>query len=147
MSSLNKVILIGRLTRDPVVRHTSKGTPCADFSLAINRSYKSETGEKREETTFVDITLWGKTAELAEKYLSKGNLTCVEGRLKMDNWTDKASGQARSKLGVVGDNITFLESPSSNGHRAPASNESSRSTAAVPPTSDEKEEVDWDSPF
>ncbi len=147
MSNLNKVILIGRLTRDPVVRHTAKGVPCADISLAINRHFTSESGEKREETTFVDITLWGKTAELTAKYLNKGSLACVEGRLKMDSWTDKATGQARSKLAVVGDNITFLESTSSNGHRAPASNKSSQSTAAVPPASDEKEEVDWDSPF
>lgn len=121
MSNFNKVILIGRLTHDAVLRHTPKGTACTDVSLAVNRSYTTEAGEKREETTFVDTTFWGKTAEIAGKYLSKGNLTCVEGRLKMDTWNDKATGQARSKLTVVGDNMVFLEPSSSSGQRTSSS--------------------------
>jgi single-strand DNA-binding protein len=148
MSNLNKVILIGRLTCDPVVRHTAKGVPCADISLAINRHFTSESGEKREETTFVDITLWGKTAELTAKYLNKGSLACVEGRLKMDSWTDKANGQARSKLGVIGDSVTFLESSSNTNNRAqPAKNPSQPISSVSPGSQEEDEDYDWNSPF
>ena len=114
MSNLNKVILIGRLTRDPIIRHTPKGSNLTEFSLAVNRTYTSESGDKREETTFVDIIFWGKTAELIGKYLNKGNLACIEGRLKMESWPDKTSGQQRSKLLVVGESIQFLETSRSS---------------------------------
>jgi single-strand DNA-binding protein len=109
MANVNKVILIGNLTRDPEVKYTPKGSAVADISLAINRYYSTESGEKREETTYVDVTLWGKTAELAGEYLKKGRSVYVEGRLQLDTWEDKASGQKRSKLRVVGDSIQFLD--------------------------------------
>lgn len=108
MASINKVILIGNCTRDPEVRHTPKGTAVADIGLALNRNFTAESGEKREETTFVDVTLWGRTAEIAGQYLKKGRPVYIEGRLQMDTWDDKTSGQKRSKLKVVGENMQLL---------------------------------------
>jgi single-strand DNA-binding protein len=108
MASLNKVMLIGNLTRDPEIRYTPKGTALAEIGLAVNRRYTAENGEKREETTFVDVTMWGKTAELAEKYLKKGNPVYIEGRLRLDSWDDKTTGAKRSKLSVVCEEMQFL---------------------------------------
>lgn len=108
MANVNKVILIGNVTRDPEVRHTPKGTAVTDLGIAVNRVYSSEQGDKREETTFVDVTLWGRQAELAGEYLTKGRPVYIEGRLQMDSWEDKASGQKRSKLKVVGETMQFL---------------------------------------
>lgn len=108
MASLNKVMLIGNLTRDPEVRYTPKGTAVAELGLAVNRRYSADNGEKREETTFVDVTLWGRTAELAAQYLKKGRPVYIEGRLQLDTWDDKQSGQKRSKMRVVGEEMQFL---------------------------------------
>jgi len=108
MANLNKVMLIGNLTRDPEVRYTPKGTAVTDLGLAVNRNYTTETGEKREETTFVDITLWGRQAEVVGQYMKKGRPIYIEGRLQMDTWQDKQTGQNRSKLKVVGENFQFL---------------------------------------
>lgn len=110
MGYLNKVMLIGNLTRDPVVKSTPKGTLIADIGLAINRNYTTASGEKREEVTFVDIELWEKLAELAEKYLKKGKSVYIEGTLRLDSWDDKQSGQKRSKLKVRGEHMQFLGS-------------------------------------
>src|SRR5215210_6315609 len=103
MASLNKVMLIGNCTRDPEVRYTPKGTAVAELGLAINRYFQGENGEKREETTFVDVTLWSRLAELAGEYLKKGKPVFIEGRLQLDSWDDKTTGQKRSKLRVVGE--------------------------------------------
>ncbi len=108
MANLNKVMLIGNLTRDPELRYTPKGTAVADIAIAINRIWNNEAGQRQEETTFVDVTLWGRQAELAQQYLSKGRGIYVEGRLQMDTWDDKNTGQKRSKLKVIGENLQFL---------------------------------------
>ncbi len=108
MANLNKVMLIGNLTRDPELRYTPKGTAVADIGLAINRVWNNEQGQRQEETTFVDVTLWGRQAELAQQYLSKGRGAYIEGRLQLDTWDDKQTGQKRSKLKVVGENLQFL---------------------------------------
>lgn len=108
MANLNKVMLIGNLTRDPELRYTPKGTAVADIGLAINRVWTNEQNQRQEETTFVDVTLWGRQAELAQQYLSKGRGAYIEGRLQMDTWDDKQTGQKRSKLKVVGENLQFL---------------------------------------
>jgi len=108
MASLNKVMLIGNLTRDPEVRYTPKGTAVAEISLAVNRSYNADNGEKREEVTFVEVTLWGRSAEIVGEYMKKGRPLFVEGRLQLDTWDDKQSGQKRSKLRVVAENIQLL---------------------------------------
>jgi single-strand DNA-binding protein len=107
MPNLNKVMLIGNLTRDPEIKYTAKGTAICDLSLAINRSFKGDNGERQEETTFVDVTLWGKTAELAGQYLAKGRPVYIEGRLQLDTWQDK-EGQKRSKMKVIGETMQFL---------------------------------------
>jgi single-strand DNA-binding protein len=108
MASFNKVILLGNLTRDPEVRYTPKGTAVTELGMAVNRVYSGENGEKREETTFVDVTLWGRTAEIAGEYLKKGRPVFIEGRLQLDTWDDKQSGQKRSKLKVVGEGLQLL---------------------------------------
>jgi len=110
MASLNRVMLIGNLTRDPEVRYTPKGSAVADLAIAVNRNYTAENGEKREEVTYVDIVLWAKLAELAGQYLKKGRPVFIEGRLQMDQWEDKQTGQKRSRLRVVGENMQFLDS-------------------------------------
>jgi single-strand DNA-binding protein len=108
MANLNKVMLIGNLTRDPELRYTPSGRAVADISLAINRVWVNDAGQKQEETTFVDVTLWGRQAELAQQYLTKGRGAYVEGRLQMDTWDDKETGKKRSRLKVVGDSLQFL---------------------------------------
>ena len=108
MASFNKVILLGNLTRDPEVRYTPKGTAVTELGMAVNRVYTAENGEKREDTTFVDVTLWGRTAEIAGEYLKKGRPVLIEGRLQLDTWDDKQSGQKRSKLKVIGEGLQLL---------------------------------------
>jgi single-strand DNA-binding protein len=115
MANLNKVMLIGNLTRDPEVKYTPKGTAVTDIGLAINRVYSTDGGEKREETTFIDVTLWGRTAEVVNQYCKKGSPLFVEGRLQLDTWEDKQSGQKRSKLRVVGEGIQLLGAKGSGG--------------------------------
>lgn len=115
MASLNKVMLIGNLTRDPEVRYTPKGTAVTDIGLAVNRSYTTDTGDRREETCFVDVTLWGRQAEIAGQYMKKGRPVYIEGRLQMDTWQDKQTGQNRSRLKVVGDAFQFLGSREDGG--------------------------------
>lgn len=110
MAYLNKVFLIGNLTRDPELRVTPKGTAICQFGLAVNRQFKDESGQTRDETSFIDIEAWGKQGELVSKYLTKGSPAMVEGRLKLDQWEDKTSGQKRSKLKVVLENVQFLSS-------------------------------------
>ena len=108
MANLNKVLLLGNLTRDPELRYTPKGTAVTDIGLAVNRQWNNEQGQRQEETTFIDITLWGRQAELAQQYLVKGRGVFIEGRLQMDTWEDKQTGQKRTKLKVVGENLQFL---------------------------------------
>src|SRR5580692_6563308 len=115
MANFNKVYLMGNLTRDPEMRVTPKGTAICQFGLAISRSWKDESGQTREETAFVDIEAWGKQREVISKYCTKGRPLFVEGRLKFDQWEDKTSGQKRSKLKVVLDNVQFLSTRGSGG--------------------------------
>ena len=115
MANVNKVILIGNCTRDPEVRYTPKGTAVADIGLAMNRYFSSDGGERREETTFVDVTLWGRQAEVAGEYLKKGRPVYIEGRLQMDSWDDKNTGQKRTKLKIVGEQMQLLGSRDSGG--------------------------------
>ncbi len=124
MASLNRVMLIGNLTRDPEVRYTPKGSAVADLALAVNRNYTAESGEKREEVTYVDIVLWAKLAELAGQYLKKGRPVFIEGRLQMDQWEDKQTGQKRSRLRVVGENMQFLDSRRDSGGQGDGGEES-----------------------
>ena len=111
MANFNKVLLMGNLTRDPEVRYTPKGTAIATLGLAVNRTWSTETGEKKEEVTFVDVDVWGRQAETIGQYMSKGRPIFIEGRLKLDQWDDKETGQKRSKLKVVCENFQFLGAP------------------------------------
>ena len=104
---LNKIIIMGRLTRDPELRRTGSGTAVTSFSLACDRDFKSQSGEK--ETDFIDVVAWKNTAEFVSKYFSKGRMTVVEGRLQIRDWTDK-SGNKRITAEVVADNVYFADS-------------------------------------
>ncbi len=115
MASFNKVILMGNLTRDPEVRYTQGGTAVSEIGLAVNDKRKDAKGEWVEETTFVDVTLWGRTAEIAGEYLGKGSSVLVEGRLKLDSW--EKDGQKRSKLRVVAENMRMLGGKGGGGGR------------------------------
>jgi single-strand DNA-binding protein len=108
MPNLNKVMLMGNLTRDPEIKYTPKGMAIAQFGIAVNRQWSNEAGEKQEEVTFIDIEMFGRKAEVVGEYLKKGRPIYVEGRLKLDSWDDKASGQKRSKLKVIGETFEFL---------------------------------------
>ena len=108
--NLNRVILAGNLTRDPQVRFLANELAVAEFGLAINRRFKDANGEAKEETTFVDVECWGRTAELVGQYLVRGSGCFLEGRLKLDVWDDRETGAKRSKLRVVADNIQFTTS-------------------------------------
>lgn len=152
MASFNKVILLGNLTRDPEVRYTPKGTAVTDLGLAVNRTYTADNGEKREEVTFVDVTFWGRTAEVAGEYLKKGRPVFVEGRLQLDTWDDKQSGQKRSKLKVIGENMQMLGAPRGAGGGGGGDEESSgapRSTSksAPPPKAAPSAPDDDEIPF
>ncbi len=105
--SINRVQLAGNLTRDPQIRVIGENRSVASFGLAINRRYKTAEGEAKEEVTFVDIDAWGRTAELAGQYLTKGSPCYIEGRLRLETWQDK-EGQNRQRLKVVADHIQFL---------------------------------------
>lgn len=111
MASFNKVILMGNLTRDPELRFTSNGKAIAKIGLAVNRAWTSESGEKKEEVTFVDVDVFGRTAENVGQYMRKGSPILIEGRLRLDQWDDKQTGQKRSKLGVIAETVQFLGSP------------------------------------
>ena len=109
---LNKIILMGRLTRDPELRRTGTGTAVTSFSLAVDRDFKSQSGEK--ETDFIDIVAWRSTAEFVSKYFTKGRMAVVEGRLQIRDWTDKDGGKRRSAE-VVADNVYFGDSKRDGG--------------------------------
>ncbi len=155
MANLNKVLLMGNLTRDPEVRYTPKGTAVTELGIAVNRTFSGENGEKREEVTFVDVTVWGRTAENAGQYLKKGRSVFIEGRLQLDSWEDKQSGQKRNKLKVVADNVQFLGSPrggSGGGPDEGGSYESARPsgagrTSAPPKNAPPSEPDDDEIPF
>jgi len=115
MANLNKVFLIGRLTRDPELRYTTNGKAMTELSIAVNRSFTAADGDRREETTFIDITVWNRQAETCCQYLKKGRSVHVEGHLKLDSWEDKASGEKRSKLRVGAENVQFLDSRGNDG--------------------------------
>jgi single-strand DNA-binding protein len=150
MASFNKVILLGNLTRDPEVRYTPKGSAVCDLGMAVNRVYTTDSGEKREEVTFVDVVLWARLAEIAGEYLKKGRPVFIEGRLQMDTWDDKQTGQKRTKLRVVGESMQLLGSrPGGTGATAETAGEDRQTsagskTSAPPPKAAAPAEPDDD---
>lgn len=141
MASLNKVMLIGNLTRDPEVRHTPKGTAVGDLSMAINMSYRTQDGAEKEEVCYVDIVVWGRQAETCQDYLSKGRQIFVEGRLQLDQW-ETQQGEKRSRLRVRADRVQFLGGGGGSGSSSSSSSGSSRSrdSASSPPPQDDRSE-------
>jgi single-strand DNA-binding protein len=141
MPNLNKVMLIGNVTREIEVKFTPKGTAVAEVGMAINRSWKDDSGQKKEETTFVEITFWGRQAEVVGEYAKKGTPIYVEGRLQLDSWDDKQSGQKRSKLRIVGEQLQLLGGRQ-GGEQSPARPARPQSTARPAEPDD-----DQDPPF
>src|ERR1700756_3628350 len=153
MASYNKVILIGNLTRDPELRYTPKGMAIAKLGLAVNRTWRSEAGEQKEEVTFIDVDSFGRQAETLAQYLKKGSPLMVEGRLKLDQWDDKQTGQKRSRLGVVLEGFQFLGGGRAGGERgareeaAPRSRPVPNAPKAESPDSEPPPPEDDDVPF
>ncbi|MDI6785896.1 MAG: single-stranded DNA-binding protein [bacterium] len=110
MASLNRVILLGNLTRDPELRFTPSGSPVSRFSIAINRIYTTTSGEKKEEVDFIPIVVWGKQAENCSQYLNKGSLVLVDGRLRQSSWETK-EGEKRYAIEVIAQRVQFLNKP------------------------------------
>jgi single-strand DNA-binding protein len=123
MADLNKVMLIGRLTRDPQMRFTPSQTAICEFGLAVGRKFKTATGESKEETAFIDCTIWGKGGEIFNQYMAKGRQVFLEGRLKFDSWEDKQGGGKRSKLTVVVEEFQFLGDRGGAGGAGPGGGE------------------------
>lgn len=138
-ASYNKVILMGNLTRDPELRYTPKGTAVAKIGLAVNRQWKSESGESKEEVTFIDVEAWGRQAEVIAQYMKKGSPLFMDGRLKLDTWEDKNTKQKVSKLRVVLENFSFVGGGNreggagGGGDRGYSSNRPMQSSAPVAP--------------
>jgi single-strand DNA-binding protein len=143
MASFNKVILAGNLTRDPELRYTPKGTAVARITLAVNRTYTGEDGQKKEEVSFVDVDAWGRQAEVIAQYMKKGRPLLVEGRLKQDTWEDKNTKQKQSKLKVVLEGFSFIDSNRPDASGAPAAARAAAPAAAAPAAA---EAVEGDSP-
>jgi len=150
MANLNKVMLIGNLTRDPELRHTPSGKVVSELGLAINRTWSNDQGQKQEETTFVDVSVWGRQAEVIQQYVTKGSPIYIEGRLQLDTWDDKTTGQKRSKMRVVCENFQFIGSKGgqAGGGNSPQSSRSSEPSSGPPqgasaaPVDDFQEEDD-----
>ena len=129
MASFNRVILVGNLTRDVDLKYLQSGSAVTEIGLAVNDRRKNQQGEWVEEPVFVDITLWGRTAEIASEYLSKGSSVLIEGRLKLDQW--EKDGQKRSKLRVVGEVMQMLGSKGGGGGQRPSNGERSSNSGSV----------------
>jgi len=146
MANFNKVILMGNLTRDPQLRFLPSNTPVCEFGLAVNRKWRGQDGEMKEETCFVDVDVFGRQAETFNQYMSKGRPVLVEGRLRFRQWTTE-EGQKRSKLSVVAENFQFV------GGRSDAAGGSGRAPSERPaavgsePAADAPPQSDADIPF
>jgi len=149
MANLNKVLLIGRLTRDPELRYVQSGTAVLDLGLAVNRRVKKSDGTWGDEAAFIDVTVWRKLAENCAEYLSKGRPVFVEGYLKFDQWEDKKTGDKRSKLKVTADNVQFLGArPGGGGEGEGGRPASAPAPAPKPePAAEDTELSDDDIPF
>jgi len=152
MASLNKVLLIGNLTRDPDVRMMSNGRPVCNFGLALNRSYKDGEGNRKEETTFVEVESFGPRAEAVGRFFTKGRSIFIEGRLKLDQWESK-EGEKRSALRVVLDSFEFVDSKQDGSSSQPRNTESApslqteNSKSSTSPTVNNEDALDDDVPF
>jgi single-strand DNA-binding protein len=144
MANFNKVILAGNLTRDPELRYTPKGVAIAKFGLAINRTWKNEAGETKEEVCFVDVDAFSRQAEVIAQYMRKGRPILVEGRLKLDTWEDKNTHQKQSKLKVHLESFSFIDSKGSES--GPSGAEAPRRSAAAPEAAKPTESPEGEAP-
>lgn len=144
-ASLNKVFIMGNLTRDPELRYIPSGSAVTNFSVAVNRAYKDTSGEKKEEVSFIRVVVWGKMAEVCAEYLTKGRPVLVEGRLKSRTW-EAQDGQKRSALDVVAVNVQFLGAKGS-AQQAPASGMQTSANSPSPQYSENIESIDVDQSF
>ena len=146
MASLNKVLLIGNLTHDPELRRIPSGTAVVTLRMAVNESFKSKTGEAVEKAIFLDVDVWDRQAETCQQYLSKGSPVLIEGRLQMDTWDDKETGQKRSRLKVRAERVQFLSGSRREGgdmrDTAPASASPAAASAYVEPLAKPSDEED-----
>jgi single-strand DNA-binding protein len=150
MASFNKVILMGNLTRDPELRYTPKGTALARIGIAVNRTWRTDAGEQREEVTFVDVDAYGRQAETLAQYLKKGNPILVEGRLRLHTWDDKQTGQKQSKLRVDLENFRFVgpaQGRDAAGPEAPRSRPAPATAEPAPEAPAEEAPSEDDVPF
>ena len=143
MSDFNKVIIIGNLTRDPETRTMPNGTAICKIGLASNRDYMAADGTKRQDAVFVDCDAFGKTAEAMQKWLKKGRKVLVEGRLKLDQWDDKETGQKRSRMGIVVESFNFVGARDDT----PEPSQPQARSEAPKPTSSKPSGIDDDVPF
>ena len=144
-ASLNKVLLMGNLTRDPEVKYTPKGTAVGDLAIAINDSYKAQDGTIKETVTYVDIEVWGRQAETCKQYLTKGRPIFVEGQLRLDQW-ETPQGEKKSRLKVRADRVQFLGSPSGGGNRGGGEQRSSTASETSRPAARPASTVSVDAP-
>jgi single-strand DNA-binding protein len=136
MPALNKVILLGNLTRDPELRHTPQGTAVCSFGLAVNHRYTAASGEARDDVCFVDIDVWGRQAQSCSTYLRKGAPALVEGRLRLDQWDDRETGKRRSRLRVQADRVQFVGPPVGGEFAAPSASVAGALAGSGPVTAD-----------
>jgi single-strand DNA-binding protein len=146
MASFNKVILAGNLTRDPELRYTPKGTAVCRFTLAVSRTWTGEDGQKKEEVSFIDVDAWGRQGEVVAQYMKKGRPFLVEGRLKQDTWEDKNTKQKMSKLKVVLESFSFIDSKPGDGSGAAAPSRPPSAPAAAAAAAPAAEPADADAP-
>lgn len=146
MASFNKVILMGNLTRDPELRYTPKGTAIAKLGLAVNRVWTNEAGEKKEEVTFVDVDAFGRQAETLGQFMKKGRPILIEGRLKLDQWDDKQTGQKRSRLGITLESFTFVDGGNRTGAAEGGAPEPARTRPAAAAAAPAAEPLHGDGP-
>jgi single-strand DNA-binding protein len=147
MASFNKVILMGNLTRDPQMKYLPSQTPVAEFGLATNRRFKSQSGEEKEEVTFVDCAAFGKQAEVINQWCRKGKQLFIEGRLKFDSWDDRNGGGKRSKLSVIVEQFQFVGSRTEDRDDASSTPRRERNVQSDLPLSDKPQFADADIPF
>lgn len=126
-ASLNRVFLMGNLTRDPELRYIPSGTAVSTFDIAVNRVFKAQSGEKKEETSFIRIVVWARRAEVCAEYLKKGSPVFVEGRLRSRSW-ETQDGQKRNTIEVVANNVQFLRTSAQKGFPAPAAGKAQEAT-------------------
>ena len=136
MATFNKVILMGNLTRNPELRQTQRGTSVFGGSVAVNESYTAQDGTKRDNTTCVEVSAFGKTAEIIAKYFRKGDPILIEGRLRQESWTDKQSGQARFKLAVIAERFEFVRN-----------RDAAQQSQAAKPTVETYDDIEDEPPF